>query len=131
MAALDAEIEKKAREAKQKHQYDRRGWSGKSIRDMAKEVGFQNYYDYAYRLLSNLEHSNSRSTTSYLEEDSGAYRSNVGPGPQYVRVVLATAYGLLIDLFALANNVLSLGLAQALDDARQKAQVNKTAFTQD
>lgn len=130
-AALVAEIEKKAREAKQKHRYDNRGWSGKNIRDMAKEVGVQNYYDYAYRLLSNLEHSNSRSTTAYLEDVSGAYRFNVGPGPEYVRVVLATAYGLLIDLFALADKVLSLGLAQALDDARQKVQVNKTAFTQD
>jgi hypothetical protein len=131
LAALDAEIEKKAREAKEKHHYDRRGWSGISIRDMAKDVGFQNYYDYAYRLLSNLEHSNSRSTTSYLEEASGAYQFNVGPGPEYVRVILATAYGLLVDLFALADKVLNLGLALALDEARQKAQANKKAFTQD
>lgn len=98
---------------------------------MAKEVGFQGYYDYGYRLLSNLEHSNSRSATSYLEEASGPYQFNIGPGPEYVRVVLATAYGLLIDLFALADKVLNLGLARALDEARQKVQANKKAFTQD
>lgn len=131
MAALDEEIEKKAREAKQKHRYGQRGWSGKSIRGMAEEVGFQNYYAYAYRLLSDLEHSNSRSTTSYLEKASGAYRFNVGPGPEYVRVTLATAYGLLIDLFALADKVLGLGLSATLDEARQRAKTNKTAFTQD
>lgn len=131
IAALDVEIKKKAQGAKQKHRYDRRGWSGTSIWDMAKEVGFQNYYNYAYRLLSDLEHSNSRSTTSYLEEVSGAYQFNVGPGPQYVRVVLATAYHLLIDLFSLADKVLNLGLARALDKARQEAQANKKAFTQD
>ena len=131
VAAIDPEIEKKACEAKQKYKYGPRGWSGKTIEKMAAEVGLRQSYENAYRLLSNLEHSNSRSTIAYLEQEAGTCQFNVGPGPEYVREVLATSYILLTELFALADTVLGLDLAQVLEEARRKARTNKKAFVQD
>ena len=113
-------IEIEARRVKEKYGYKRGDtWSRKSIESMAREVGLGDLYKYAYRTLSNIEHSASRGFVSYHVDTPDGIRINIGPGKEYVKEVLVTACDLLVDLLTLANDVLALDLNSVLEEARR------------
>ena len=119
LEATRAEIDARAAEVKQKYGYDRRDrFSKKSIAEMAEEVGMTGDYDFAYRLLSNLEHSSARSSIAYLERDEkGRLSINLGPSDNYVPEVLGTAYSQLARTYLAADQVLDLGVGDILTEA--------------
>ena len=84
---------------------------------MARDVGREKDYDFMYRVLSDLEHSNSRSLIFYqnlgpLGTMVDLHRSGLGNGP-----ILGSAYIELLRLGKLADRVLRLNLTRALDEA--------------
>jgi hypothetical protein len=111
------QLEAEEKKAKAQHGYNRQGWSAKSIRDMAKDVDLINAYDTAYTLSSNLEHSNARSTDSYVTEGPDGLDIDAAPGPRYVLQSLATAHQLLLLIAQLADETLALGIHHELKKA--------------
>lgn len=114
------QLEAEEKKAITKHGYKRGVWSGKTIRDMAEDVGHINAYDSAYTLMSNLEHSNATSTDAYITEGPDGLTIGVAPGPNYVRESLATAHHLLLLIARLADRILELGIATELKEAEAR-----------
>jgi hypothetical protein len=116
-AGLDAE----AREAEKRHGYNHHGWSGKSIRDMAIELGMTIDYDSLYTLASDLEHSDVASVDDYmtLSPDGRVFVSG-NPSENWVRESLFSAHLLLIAIAKLADNILDLGIGAQLVTADEK-----------
>jgi len=112
--------EAEAARAKRKHGFTKNRWSSKTIQQMAKEVDLDDHYEYAYRNLSNIEHSISSSSKAYVEKATGSYRLSVGPSEAHVLETLATAYDLMLRIFAVSDIHLGLGLANMLAAAEKK-----------
>jgi len=95
-------IIQKAEEVQKKHKYDKRkGWSDKSIKGMAEEVGLGDLYLTAYRLFSNLHHSAVSTINEYLNIDKdGAIEIDSGPSSKWVEQSLVGAFhffGIIIE----------------------------------
>lgn len=103
------------------HGYTSRGWSGKTIRQMAADVDMVSDYDSAYTLTSNLEHSNARGINSYvLGEAEGRFKLRLRPSSNYVRESLLTACHLFLVILNLADKVLTLNLEADLKNAQAR-----------
>ncbi len=117
-----AQLEAEAKRVQKAHGYDQHGWSGKTIRSMSEEVGLLDAYDSAYTLLSNMEHSNSRSVNDYIVDGPQGYDIDVAPGPNYVRESLLTAHHLMLRVAKLADEILALAIDKELGQAEREEQ---------
>jgi len=89
---------------------------------MSEEVGLLDAYDSAYTLLSNMEHSNSRSVNDYIVDGPQGYDIDVAPGPNYVREALLTAHHLMLRVARLADGILALAIDKELGQAERREQ---------
>lgn len=109
------ELDQRANEATQNHGYNRHGWSGKSLRDMAAEVGMTNDYDSGYTLISELEHTSVGSLDEYASlSPQGAFQVSGGPSTNWVHEAIGFAHLCLIKVAQLADRTLDLGISAEL-----------------
>ena len=125
IAELKTELpdqDKAADEAKIRHGYNSHGWSGKSIRDMARDVGMLNDYDSGYALLSELEHSTVGAVYGYMTVTAdGQIDVHGTPSQNWVPESLGIALLLLIAISKLVDRILELGLSTELQAFDTKA----------
>jgi hypothetical protein len=117
------ELDAAAREATKRHGYNKKhGWSKKSIRDMANELGMTIDYDSLYTLASDLDHSGIGSLDEYITvtPDGRIFVSGM-PSQNWVRESWFGAHLLLIAIAKLADSVLDLGIGARLVTADEKA----------
>lgn len=68
-------------------------WSGKSIRQVAADVGWESHYNTMYRLVSQLAHSSVRGANQYMRiTDVDTVELNSGPSDNYVRQALFSGF---------------------------------------
>ena len=115
------ELDLLAKEAKERHAYNRHGWSGKSIRDMAKDLGMLNDYDSGYVLISELEHTSVGALNEYAKlTPDGTFNISGTSSLNWVKESLGLACLLLIVLGKTADEVLELGIMAELNDLDAK-----------
>lgn len=124
LAELQEQIDKESARAKEDHGYDRVGWSGKSILEMAKEVSLEPAYRMGYAMMSSYEHSDARSLRWYAGQDEQGIFLKLEPGRELMRAVLGSTYSLLLDIGKVANQELELGISEDLE----KAEENRALF---
>ncbi len=131
MEELQKYTSSEAATVRERHGYGSRDtWSKLSIKTMAGQTGMEQTYDFAYRLLSGLEHSDAASSSAYLiKGDDGKYQINIGQGYEWLREVLLSAHVICYSICELADRVLQLDLAKLLNEHR--AATFDTSVTQD
>jgi len=104
------EIDREVERAKETYKYNRSGWSDKSIKDMAKEVGLESGYDTAYVLMSSIEHSDARSADHYVSIGPTGVTLDPSPSTRYIRENLLTAAPLMLIMVDQWKDVFNLGI---------------------
>lgn len=90
------------------------GWSGESIKKMAKEVGMSWHYDYIYLLLSGLAHTNPGAVRNYLSFDhEGTLVLQDSPQEEIDRIWRTTCIYFLLILDKM-NDVFALGFEERI-----------------
>jgi hypothetical protein len=122
---LDHEISAEVARVIEEHDFGKSGWAKRDLYSMARDVGLEKDYDFMYRPLSDLEHSNSRSLIYYqklgpLGTMVDLQRNGLGIGP-----ILGSAYMELLLLGKLANRVLDLNLTHELAEAEARLPIIK------
>ena len=102
-----------------KHGYSKRPgeWSKRSLRAMSQEVGMEPHYEFIYQLLSASEHTTYSSTLNYLTPTADGVIVDPRPTEWMIPTILTTAFELLASLAEASNEILDLGLQDALDSA--------------
>ena len=119
--AEQPELDTVAKQVTQKHGYNHRGWSAKSIRDMARDVGMLGDYDSVYFLISEMEHSSARALDEYIDlKPEGAIHVSGVPSLNWVRESLLTGLLYIIAMARLADKVLDLGAGVELQTVNTK-----------
>ncbi len=109
-------IRKQAKLAQKKYKYTNRGWSGKSLFDMAEEVGRVNAYRTVYRLQCQLDHNASRSMNEYVENTQDGIVFNIGQSENWVKESLIIAFDFYYSILVAFNSHFKAGLkAEILD----------------
>ena len=95
------EIAQQAVKMQKKYKYDlRKGWSDKTIKQMAEEVGLLDVYKTFYSLQSNLHHSAVRTVNDYFKLEKDGIRADTGPSKSWVTESLVGAFhffGIVVD----------------------------------
>lgn len=110
-----------AKDATSRHGYNYRGWSGKSLYEMANELGMRSDYYFGYVLLSELEHTSIGALAEYVSlTPDGSFHVTGGPSLNWVRESLGAAHLFLIAIAKSVDQVLELGITTELEklDAR-------------
>lgn len=114
-------IKQKAEEAQKKHNYViRLGWSDKTIREMAEEVGRSDAYRTVYNLQSNLSHSAVRSMSEYLKLDEKGITIDVSQTFNWVEESLVTAFDFFDAIIKNFNEFYQLGLEEKIDNLEKR-----------
>lgn len=96
----------------------RQHWSGKSLKEMAKEIDWSERYDYLYRMYSDITHSNILSLRDYVTvDDSGSMRVNIQPQIEHCKACMAEAYLYLVAAFSFLDIFLDLNMEAEVDHA--------------
>lgn len=94
------QIARMAAKMQEKYKYKRRGWSDKTIKKMAKEVGLYSAYMTIYNLLCDLQHSGVRTVNDYFKLEGGDMRADTGPSDRWIKETLACSFhffGIIVD----------------------------------
>lgn len=122
------QYEKESEQARQeankvKEQYGfRKGtyWSGKPLKEMAKEVGWLHRYEALYKIYSDIIHSNIGSSQDFVSSnESGAIFIYGRARFPHAEPVLREAYCDLTVVFSLADAYAGLGMEAEIDKARE------------
>lgn len=93
-------------------------WSGKSLKEMAKEIGWSERYDILYKIYSDITHSNILSLRDYVAVDnSGSMRVNIQPQVEHSKACLAEAHLYLVMAFGFLDAFLDLNMEAVIDKA--------------
>lgn len=113
-----SKLDEAKNEATQRHNFNRHGWSGRTLRDMAAELGMITDYDSGYTLTSELEHSSVGAVSDYANMTAdGTFQVSGGPSTNWVLESLGFAPLLLIAIAKLADPILELEIAEQLTAA--------------
>lgn len=115
----DQQRQQESRRVTAKHGF-REGehWSGKTLRTMAKDIGWGERYDSIYRIYSEVLHSGVVSAQDYVSQvTSGGLMVTVGPQLEQAYACLLEAHLYLTTTFEVANDCLGMGLEAQLDKA--------------
>ncbi|MFQ5787404.1 MAG: DUF5677 domain-containing protein [Thermodesulfobacteriota bacterium] len=86
-------------------------WSGKSIRQMAEDLGLERDYYVVYGYLSKIEHTSPSSVRSYLDDSiEGVITISVGPSEDYVAISLITSPQYFLPIKKIVFNTFGLGI---------------------
>ena len=109
-------IESMYEEAIKKYKYGRFGWSDRSIKGMAEDVGRLDAYNTLYVLQCNICHTNPNSINEYLEDNDKEILININPSKNLVNESLRASldfFGLLIEE---VNKKYEWGIQESLED---------------
>ena len=111
------EIFKKAEEAQKKHNYNI-GWSDKSIKRMAEEVGRLESYQTVYSLQSNIAHSSVRVMNDYLKlsEDGDGFVLDPTQTFNWVEESLVASFDFYLAIIDVFDKHFNLNLDEKLKD---------------
>ena len=107
------------------HNFGNNGFSGKNIREMAKEVGLEVQYNFIYKISSMVEHSGSGPTVEHLQEAAEGLVQNESPFDFAKPLMYETAYDLLIMLGEVGNDALGLGVGEIVEEHYQAQRAAK------
>lgn len=121
----EKESEQVRREAKKaKDQYGfRKGtyWSGKTLKEMAKEVGWLPRYEVIYKIYSDVMHSNIGSSQDFISSsDTGTIFVQRKARFPHANPVMREAYCYLTVAFSFADAYAGLGMEAEIDEAMKK-----------
>jgi hypothetical protein len=93
-------------------------WSGKSLKEMAKEIGWSERYDFLYKIYSDITHSNILSLRDYVSVySSGSMHVNIQPQVEHSKACLAEAHLYLVTAFGFLDAFLDLNMEAVIDKA--------------
>lgn len=116
LATIEAEYQR----VMDKYHYDIKGWSDKSIKGMAEDVGRGDAYKTVYKLQSIMDHTSSRSMNEYMQHDQAGTIINVGPNPDLVETALVIAFDFFGMTFEKVSAQLKWETDTELDNLGQK-----------
>lgn len=111
-------VQEMAAIAQDRYKYDRRkGWSDKSIRQMANCVNKGGIYNTIYSLFSNISHTAVRVMNDYVKFKPGdsVYTVQVGPSDNWIKENLVASFDFLLGIISRFNILLRLGMASQLN----------------
>lgn len=93
-------------------------WSGKTLKQMAEDIGWLERYETIYKIYSDITHAGVASGRDYFSQnDSGVSFINIGPQLHHSEACLREGYLYLTTTFAVADDCVDLGLGKQLDIA--------------
>lgn len=108
------EVKEQAKLAQQKNNYNNRGWSDKSLHDMAQEVGRINAYKTVYRLQCQLDHNATRSVNEYAKQSNGGIVFEVSQSKNWVEESLVIAFDFYYYILVAFNSHFKAGFNKEL-----------------
>ena len=110
------EVEEQAKLAQEKHKYTDKGWSDKSLFEMAEVVGRINAYKTVYRLQCQLDHNATRSVSEYAKASQDGIVFEIGQSENWVEESLVIAFDFYYSILVAFNSHFKAGLeAEILD----------------
>jgi hypothetical protein len=111
-------LNQKAQEVKEEYGFNLfKHWSGKSLKDIATEMGWGERYEVIYRMYSDVIHSGFGSVNDYLVFDkSGKISVNYKDQTGHCKACLSEGQVYMLGAFGTLNILLDLKLDQVIED---------------
>jgi len=114
------EVEEQAKLSQEKNNYTERGWSDKSLHDMAQEVGRIDAYKTVYRLQCQLDHNATRSVNEYAKQSQGGIVFEVGQSGNWVEESLVIAFDFYYSILVAFNSHFKAGFDKEILDLENR-----------
>ena len=95
---------------------DKWRWSGKSIREMCKDVGLELHYASVYWLSSNLAHTNPRAMLQYIVDNENGLLIGKEPSDKYIEKILLPTYTYFLTILIIKNESFDLGFNESIQE---------------
>ena len=114
---LFSELSEQAKDMKEKYGFKpNKHWSGKSLREMCKDLGWIERYDTLYKIYSDIAHSNILASKDYISiEPNGMMRIINESQPMHCKASLHEAFIYLYFAFEFLDIFLDLGMEEFLE----------------
>ena len=109
----------RAYEEHEKSYRNKRKWSGKSIKDMANNIGLGGYYT-LYKLWSNYVHTNVECSKDYIEEDDNIIKYKIGISDNLIRQHIVANGNFLLRILVQLNDIFHLDQVDIITEAENK-----------
>jgi hypothetical protein len=112
-------LDEKARQVQDEYEFNAfKPWSGRTIKQMANDVGWGERYDTLYQIYSDIVHSGVNSVQEYLVfDDKGKVRVNYQSQTNHCKGCLLEGKTYLLTAFAFLDIFLDLKLEKLIDDS--------------
>lgn len=97
-----------------------KGWSGKTMKEMAEIVGRSDAYETAYFLQCNIAHSAVSTAQEYMREDGEEISMDVSPNENWVPQTLVMSIDFFLGIVEAWNAAFGLNLEDKLDDFKNR-----------
>lgn len=114
------EVEEQAKLSQEKNNYTERGWSDKSLHDMAQEVGRIDAYKTVYRLQCQLDHNATRSVNEYAKQSQDGIVFEVGQSGNWVEESLVIAFDFYYSILVAFNSHFKAGFGKEISDLENR-----------
>lgn len=114
------EVEEQAKLAQEKNNYSEKGWSDKSLHDMAEEVGRINAYKTVYRLQCQLDHNATRSVNEYAKHAQDGIVFEIGQSENWVEESLVIAFDFYYSILVAFNSHFKAGFEKEILDLENR-----------
>lgn len=114
------EVEEQAKLSQEKNNYTERGWSDKSLHDMAQEVGRIDAYKTVYRLQCQLDHNATRSVNEYAKQSQDGIVFEVGQSGNWVEESLVIAFDFYYSILVAFNSHFKAGFDKEILDLENR-----------
>lgn len=114
------EVIKQANVVQEKYQYNNKGWSNKTIYDMAFEVGRMDQYKTIYTLQSQIAHTAVRVMNDYVKDNGSGLNIMVGPGLNWIKNDLVALFDFYYSIVGECDKLFKFGYAKKLDDIAKR-----------
>lgn len=95
-------------------------WSGRSIKEMAKDVGLMDDYDIVYGQLSEIEHSGPGSIKTFVKIRGSDIVLGPGPSEEMIEIVLFTSFKYILDILKKTNEIIGLNAEVLLKEGDKR-----------
>ena len=106
---------------------DKLSWSGKSIKEMARESDLLWHYGVVYRLSSDFVHASPSGIDHYLRQEGPLREVASGPGEAWINESLAAGSEMLLHVLFVYDRALELGFSPQLDEILESLPRSKAA----
>ena len=109
------EVMNQAKIVQEKYKYNNKGWSDKSIYDMASEVGRLDNYKTVYALQSQIAHTAVRVMNDYVKDSGNGLNIMVGPGLNWIENDLVALFDFYYSIVGECDKLFQFGFDKRLD----------------